>query len=225
MSNSVEGYTNRLNKSSFSDALDLLLGSGKRKERKFVETVELIVKLGIDPKQANQVVRGSATAPAGLGRKVRIVVVTADELLQESALNAGAMMAGYKDLISKIGEGFLDFDCCIASPDVMPALAKVAKKLGPKGLMPNPKDGNVTKDIVNVVERTLRGVINFRNDKYGIIHAGIGKVTFAKEDLLKNIDAMMSAIKSNKPELSKGKYIKDMFLTTTMGFCVSVSSI
>jgi large subunit ribosomal protein L1 len=193
------------------------------KKRKFVETFDIAVNLGLDIK-LNQVVRGSVILPAGTGKDVRVIVFTDEESLQQEALSAGAIMVGLDDLMDKINAGFLDFDYCIATPEAMKVLSKVAKKLGPRGLMPNPKNGNITKDIKKAVNEARKGKVNFKNDKYGIVHVGAGKINFSAEDLKKNVEVILSAIKDLKPEGIKGKYIKSLFVSTTMGPSVEIAS-
>jgi len=204
------------------EAIDSLKNNSEEKKRNFVETVNIIFNLGIDVKQSNQNVRGSVSLPAGTGKTVKVAVFTPDENLQKDALKAGASVAGMDELIAKVNNGFLDFDVCVASPDAMRSLSSAAKKLGPRGLMPNPKTGTVTKDIIGAVKEILKGKANFKNDKFGIIHMVAGKVNFAKKDLLLNIKTIISAIKEAKPEGSKGKFIKSVYLSTTMGSSVSI---
>ena len=205
-----------------SSAVDLIKKNSAEKQRKFVETVDLIFNLNIDAKQSNQNIRGSVALPAGTGRDVKIIVFTDDETLQKQALQEGAVKAGLGELMTEIENGFSDFDYCIATPSSMKSLGKVAKKLGPKGLMPNPKNGNVTDNVVEAIKVAKKGKINYKNDKYGILHTNVGKVNFSKEDLMSNIQAVVSAVKESKPEAIKGKYIKSVFLTTTMGPSVAI---
>jgi large subunit ribosomal protein L1 len=208
---------------SLSEAIDSLKKGSEEKKRKFVETVNIIFNLNIDPKESSQNLRGSILLPAGTGKKVKVIVLAPEENLQKEALAAGATLAGMDDLIEKIEEGFLDFDVCVASPNAMRSLSKVAKKLGPRGLMPNPKTGTVTKDVANAVKEILKGKANFKNDKFGIVHMVAGKINFTKEDLLANIKTIISTIKKAKPENSKGKFIKSVFLSTTMGSSVGIN--
>lgn len=203
-------------------AIKTVKKNAETKQRKFVETVDLIFNLNIDAKQSNQNIRGAVALPAGTGRSVRIIVFTESEALQKEAIAAGAVKAGLDELITEIDSGYLDFDYCIATPSAMRSLSKVAKKLGPRGLMPNPKNGNVVDDVVTAIKVALKGKINFKNDRYGIVHTNIGKVNFSDEDLITNAKAVITAIKDAKPEAAKGKYIKSAFLTTTMGPSVMV---
>lgn len=200
-----------------AEAIALLKKACQEKQRKFVENVDLAVNLSIDPKQTNQNIRGSVALPAGSGKQVKVIVFTADEAMQKEVLSAGATMAGLDELMTKIEGGFLDFDYCVATPEAMKKMGKIAKILGPRGLMPNPKNGNITTDVVKVVKEILKGKVDFKNDKFGIVHIGVGKINFADNDLLNNIKSVMSALKEIKPEGVKGKYIKSIYLTSTMG--------
>ena len=203
-------------------AVNLVKQNSEKKARKFTETVDLVFNLAIDPKQSNQNIRGSVALPAGSGKKVRVIVFTDDESLQKEALEAGAVKAGLNELMADIESGFMDFDYCIATPDAMKSLSKVAKKLGPRGLMPNPKNGNFTNDVAEITKQALKGKVNYKNDKFGIVHTIVGKINFSNEDLLSNIKAVVNAVKDSKPEAIKGKYIKSVYLTTTMGPSVPV---
>lgn len=191
--------------------------------RKFIESVDLAANLGIDPKQSDQTVKGSVLLPHGSGKKVKVIVFAGNEDQQKLALETGAMMAGLEDLIAKIEEGFVDFDCAVATPDVMQKISKVARKLGPRGLMPSPKNGTVTTDIKKAVSDALKGKIDFKNDKGGTVHCLVGKANFDAKALLENAKAIVKAIKDSKPESSKGKFIKEFYLNTTMGPSVQVA--
>lgn len=199
------------------EALELLKKACQDKQRKFVENVDLAINLTVDPKQTDQNIRGSVSLPAGSGKEVKVIVFTADEAAQKEALAAGALIAGMDDLMTKIEGGFLGFDYCVATPEAMKKMGKIAKILGPRGLMPNPKNGNITTDVVKVVKEILKGKVDFKNDKFGIVHVGVGKINFATEDLVNNIKAVVSALKEVKPESVKGKYVKNIYLTSTMG--------
>lgn len=205
-----------------ASAVKLIKKNAEDKARKFVEAVDLIFNLNIDARQSNQNIRGSVALPAGTGKSVRIIVFTDDESLQKDAIKAGAVKAGLGELMSEIESGFMDFDYCIATPDAMKHLSKIAKKLGPRGLMPNPKNGNVTNDVVEAINVAIKGKINYKNDKFGIVHTMVGKVNFSDNDLISNIKALVNAIKESKPEAVKGKYIKSVYLSTTMGPSVAV---
>jgi large subunit ribosomal protein L1 len=191
--------------------------------RKFVESFDIAVKVGIDAKQTDQTIKGSILLPHGLGKKVRVVVFAANEEQKNLALKAGAMEAGLEDLIAKIEGGFVDFDCCVATPDVMQKISKIAKKLGPRGLMPSPKNGTVTNDIEKAIADALKGKVDFKNDKGGIIHCSVGKINFAVSDLIENIKTVIKAIKDAKPESAKGKFIVEFYVNSTMGEALSVA--
>ena len=205
-----------------ASAVKLIKQNSENKARKFVEAVDLIFNLNIDARQSNQNIRGAVALPAGTGKTIKIIVFTDDESLQKDALKAGAVKAGLEELMAEIEAGYMDFDYCIATPDAMKKLSKVAKKLGPRGLMPNPKAGNVTNDVVEAINVAMKGKINYKNDKFGIVHTMVGKVNFADSDLISNIKAVIGAIKESKPEAVKGKYIKSVYLSTTMGPSVAV---
>lgn len=205
------------NSISALEGLELLKKACQEKQRKFVENVDIAVNLTIDPKQSNQNIRGSVSLPAGTGKEVKVVVFTDDESLQKEALEAGAIKAGLEDLIAEVEGGFLGFDYVVATPDAMKKMGKIAKILGPRGLMPNPKNGNITVEIGKTVKEIMKGKVDFKNDKFGIVHVGVGKINFTTEDLLNNIKAVIEALKELKPESAKGKYIKNIYLTSTMG--------
>lgn len=203
-------------------AIGILKKNSETKQRKFIETVDMVFNLNIDAKQSNQNIRGFVELPAGTGRDVKIVVFTDSENLQKEALEAGATKAGLNELMDEIENGFMDFDYCIATPDSMKHLSKIARKLGPRGLMPNPKNGNITENVIAAMEVAKKGKINFKNDKCGIVHTNVGKISFSDKDLITNIKAVITAIKEAKPEVIKNKYIKSVYLTTTMGSSVAV---
>ncbi len=197
------------------DAIDMLQKvSGE--VAKFDETVECHMRLGIDVRQADQQVRSTTVLPAGLGKTVRVCVIAKGEKATE-AKEAGADEAGAEEIIDKIQGGWFEFDTLIATPEMMPALGKIGRVLGPKGLMPNPKTGTVTMDVARAVKDAKAGKVEFRADKQGMIHVGIGKIKFSKEDLMKNFSTLAEAILKVKPQSAKGTYIKSMYLTTTMG--------
>jgi len=183
---------------------------------KFDATAELHIKLDIDPRQADQQVRTTTSLPNGTGKTVRVVVVTSDNKWAE-AKKAGAVEAGSVELIEKIAGGWTDFDVLVATPDMMRNLAKVARTLGPKGLMPSPKAGTVTTDITKTVGELVAGRLEFRNDKAGVIHTIFGKMSFSEDKLLENLEAMVKAVKDAKPSGVKGTYIKSMSINSTMG--------
>jgi len=182
---------------------------------KFDETVEVALKLNVDPRHADQMVRGSVVLPAGTGKKVRVAVVAKDAKADE-AKEAGADLVGAEELIQDIQAGKIDFDVLIATPNMMGLVGKVGRTLGPKGLMPNPKTGTVTMDVAQAVKNAKGGQVNFRVDKQGNIHAGIGKASFSKEQLNDNLTTFIRAINKHKPASSKGRYIKNAALSLTM---------
>ncbi len=183
---------------------------------KFDASMELHLNLGVDPRQADQMVRASVVLPAGSGKTIRIAVIAPDNK-QADAKKAGADSIGGDDLVAKIEKGFLEFDKLVATPDFMPKLGKLAKVLGPKGLMPNPKSGTVTNDVAKAVEEAKAGKVEFRIDKQAIIHQAFGKVSFKDEELFANVTAVIDAVMKAKPGSTKGTYVKGMSLTTTMG--------
>ncbi|MCA6079276.1 MAG: 50S ribosomal protein L1 [Endomicrobium sp.] len=183
---------------------------------KFDETVEVHIKLGIDPRRSDQMVRGTISLPHGIG-KTRKVAVLAKGEKQREAETAGADIIGSNDLIEDISKGNLDFDVLVATPDVMKDLSKVAKILGPKGLMPNPKSGTVTFEVGATVEELKKGRIEYKNDSFGIIHVPVGKASFEKEKLTDNIKVLIEAVVKAKPSSSKGQYMKSISVSSTMG--------
>lgn len=215
----IEKYT----AANLEDAIKKVQELAASKKRKFVESVDIAANLGIDAKQSDQTVKGSVLLPNGSGKKVRVIVFAGNDDQKKIALDAGAIFAGLEDLVAKIEGGFLDFDCCVATPDVMQKISKVAKKLGPRGLMPSPKNGTVTADVKKAVSDALKGKIDFKNDKAGTVHCLVGKVDFDSKALLENAKAIVKAIKDAKPESSKGKFVKEFYLNTTMGPSVQVA--
>jgi large subunit ribosomal protein L1 len=182
---------------------------------KFDETVELALRLGVDPRHSEQMVRGSVALPNGLGKKVRILVFAKGQKEKE-AQDAGADHVGAEDLIEKIQKGWADFDKTISTPDMMGMVSKLGKILGPKGLMPNPKVGTVTFDIARTVKEMKAGRVEFRVDKAGNLHVSVGKISFGKEKLFENINSLLEAVIRLKPPSSKGTYIKGIAVSTTM---------
>lgn len=183
---------------------------------KFDETVEIAVKLGVNPKHADQMVRGSVVLPKGSGKSVRVLVFAKGEKEKE-ALEAGADYVGAEDLVEKIQGGWLDFDRAIATPDMMGTVGRLGKILGPRGLMPNPKSGTVTFDIARAVAEVKAGKIEFRVDKAGIMHVPLGKISFSPEALKENAGAFLETLVKLKPAASKGQYIRGMAISSTMG--------
>ena len=188
---------------------------------KFDETVDLAVRLGVDPAHADQMVRGSVVLPNGLGKSVRVLVFAKGEKEKE-ALEAGADFIGNDEIIEKIKGGWLEFDRVIATPDMMGAVGKIGKILGPRGLMPNPKVGTVTFEVANAVKELKTGKVEFRVEKAGIIHSPVGKVSFGAEKLSENVSALLETIIKLKPASSKGIYIKSISLSSTMGAGVRI---
>ena len=188
---------------------------------KFDETLEVVMKLGVDPRHSDQMVRGVVALPSGSGKNVRVAVICRDDKVSV-ALGAGADYAGSVEIIDEIKAGKINFDVCIATPDMMGVVGSVAKILGPKGLMPNPKLGTVTTDIVTAINNAKSGQVEFRVEKAGIIHAGVGKLSFLVQDLLKNLQALISAVMKAKPLGAKGTYLKAIYLSSTMGPSIKI---
>lgn len=197
---------------SFADAIEALRPYCSKK---FDESLEMAVRLSIDVTKADQNIRGMLSLPNGTGKKVRVAVFTNDKT--EEAKKAGADVIGGDDLIEKVAAGQIDFDRVIATPDMMPKMSKVARVLGPKGLMPNPKLGTVTNDVAGAVANAKAGQIEYRAEKNGIIHAGIGKMSFTTEKLVENANALLDQLKKVKPASTKGQYILGVAVATTQG--------
>lgn len=195
------------------EALELSIHTAKAK---FDESIELHVKLGVDGKNAEQQVRGTVVLPAGTGKSKKVLVIAKGDKADE-ATKAGADIVGAEEIITKIQGGWLDFDVCITTPDMMGFVGRVAKVLGPKGLMPNPKSGTVTLDVKKAIDDVKAGKVEYRLDKGNIIHVGIGKASFGTQKLLENFEALMSALIKAKPATSKGTYLKSITLSSTMG--------
>ena len=200
------------------DAVKIVKGNAKAK---FDETIEIAVNLGIDPKQADQNVRGVVNLPAGTGRTVRVAVFARDKKADE-ARAAGADIVGAEDLFETVNGGKVDFDRCIATPDMMALVGRLGKVLGPRGLMPNPKVGTVTPNIAQAVKDAKGGSVEFRAEKEGIIHAGVGKASFSEADLEKNVRAFVGALVKARPSGAKGTYVKKIAISSTMGPGVSI---
>lgn len=202
-----------------TDAMNLAIETAKAK---FDETVELHVRLGVDGRNADQQVRGVVVLPNGTGRSVKVLVIAKGDNA-DLAEKAGADYVGGEEMIAKITGGWLDFDVCVTTPDMMPVIGRIAKILGPKGLMPNPKSGTVTTDIAKALKDIKAGKVEYRLDKTNIIHVMIGKVSFGTEKLMENFNAVMDAIVKAKPAAAKGTYIKSVTLSTTMGVGIKVN--
>ena len=194
-----------------AEAIEIL----KKSEVKFDQTVEMHFNLGVDPKHSDQVVRGTVVLPHGTGRQVRVLVFCKDNNL-EVAKAAGADYAGGADLVQKIQEGWLDFDAVVATPDMMPVISKVARVLGPRGMMPSPKAGTVTVNVAQTVKELKAGKISYRVDKGANVHAPVGKLSFTADQLVENTKSVIDSVVKNKPQSSKGTYIKSLTLTATM---------
>ena len=203
-----------------ADAINAVIASAKAK---FDETVELHVRLGVDPRQADQQVRGTVVLPNGTGKSVKVLVIAKGDKA-DIAVKAGADIVGAEEIIAKIlNENYLDFDVVITSPDMMGQMGRVAKILGPKGLMPSPKSGTVTPDIEKAIKETKAGKVEYRVDKTAIIHCPIGKKSFGADKLLENFNVLMEAIVKAKPAAAKGAYIKSVYTASTMGPGVKVN--
>jgi len=200
------------------DAMPLIK---KMATAKFDETVEVSMRLGVDPKHADQMVRGTVVLPHGLGRTKKVCVIASGEKVKE-AEQAGAEHVGGDDLVAKIQEGWLDFDALIATPDMMKSVGKLGKVLGPKGLMPNPKTGTVTFDLSNAVREIKAGKVEFRVDKTSIIHTPVGKASFSAEKLIDNARTLIDSVVKAKPAAAKGKYVRSISISSTMGPGVSL---
>ena len=197
---------------SLNEAIETLRGFCSKK---FDESLEIAIKLGIDVTKADQNIRGMLSLPNGTGKKVRVAVFTINS--QDEAKKAGADVVGGEELIDKVANGFLDFDRVIATPDMMPKMSKVARVLGPKGLMPNPKLGTVTNNVTEAIANAKAGQIEYRAEKKGIIHAGIGKMSFETSKLVENANALIEQLKKVKPASAKGQYILGCSVATTQG--------
>ena len=220
----IKAWTgDRLAVHDVSAALTLVKANAKAK---FDESVEIAVNLGVDPRHADQQVRGVVSLPSGTGREVRVAVI-AKEAKAAEALAAGADVVGAEDLVERIQGGIMEFDRVIATPDMMALVGRLGKVLGPRGLMPNPKVGTVTPNVAQAVKDAKGGAIEFRVEKSGIVHAGIGKISFTDEALLANVKALVDALARAKPTGAKGTYIKRVSLSSTMGpgFKVDTTSI
>ncbi|MBN1621365.1 MAG: 50S ribosomal protein L1 [Endomicrobiales bacterium] len=183
---------------------------------KFDETVEVHIRLGINPKQSDQLVRGTVTLPHGIGKTRKVAVIARGEKVKE-AESSGADVVGADELIAKISKGWMDFDVLVATPDTMKDLGKLGKILGPKGLMPNPKSGTVTFEIAKAVKELKLGRVEYKNDSYGIIHCPVGKASFSKEQLIENAGTLIHAVIRAKPSSAKGQYLRSISISSTMG--------
>jgi len=204
---------------SIDEALPILLKTSKTK---FDESCEIHMKLGINPKHADQLVRGTLIMPNGTGKKVNVIAIVPDEKIKE-AKDAGAIEAGNTDLIDKINSGWMDFDVVVATPSIMKEVGKIAKTLGQKGLMPNPKSGTITDDVKQVIGEIIKGKIEYRNDKQGNLHNVFGKISFGEAKLKENLKSYIRAVVDAKPVGVKGVYIQSITITTTMGLGIHLN--
>ncbi len=203
---------------SLDEAIKLIK---ERANAKFDETIEIAMNLGVDPRHADQMVRGVAELPAGTGKTVRVAVFAKGDKAEE-AKKAGADIVGAEDLVEQVQKGEINFDTAIATPDMMPLVGRLGKILGPRGLMPNPKVGTVTPNVAEAVKRAKAGAVQFRVEKAGIVHAGIGKASFDEDKIAENVRAFVDAVIKAKPEGAKGTYVKRVALSSTMGPGVKV---
>lgn len=226
MGKKLEAIKKEIDKSkvySLQEAISLI------KKNSFINfdgTLDVAINLGVDPKHSDQMVRGMVSLPAGTGKDVRVAVICKEDKIAEASA-AGADLVGAEAIIEDIKSGKIDFDVCIATPDMMGVIGQVARVLGPKGLMPNPKLGTVTTDITTAIKNAKGGQVEYRVEKAGIIHAGVGKISFTDQDLLKNTQVFLDSVIKAKPSASKGTYLKRVHLSSTMGpsFRVDLSTI
>src|ERR1700678_2366077 len=203
------------------DAVALLI---KAKYAKFDETVDLTMRLGVDPKHADQMVRGTVVLPHGLGKSKKVLVIASGEKLREAEA-AGADFVGGEDMVEKITkENWTDFDALIATPDMMKSVGRLGKVLGPKGLMPNPKTGTVTMDVAKAVQEVKAGKVEFRTDKTALVHVPVGKISFTPDQLIDNATTLITSVIKAKPSVAKGKYIKACYLSSSMGPGISLDT-
>jgi large subunit ribosomal protein L1 len=205
---------------TLEDAIPLVQ---KVKYAKFDETVELSLRLGVDPKHADQMVRGTVVLPHGLGKSKRVLAIAGGDK-QKEAQDAGADFIGGEEVVDKIQGGWIDFDAVVATPDMMRAVGKLGKVLGPRGLMPNPKTGTVTMDIAKAVKEIKAGKVEFRVDKTGIVHAPIGKISFDAKNLIENAHALVDSVVKAKPSAAKGKYLRSVTMSSTMGPGIAIET-
>ena len=205
-----------------AEAIELVKQTAKAK---FDETIELSIRLGVDPRHADQQVRGTVVLPHGTGKKVRVLVFAKGEKAKEAEA-AGADIVGDADLVAKIqSENWFDFDVCVATPDMMGTIGRIARLLGPKGLMPNPKSGTVTMDVTKAIQEIKAGKVEYRIDKTAIAHCPIGKVSFDSDKLVENMTTLMEAVIKAKPATAKGTYIKSLYMSSTMGPAIKINSL
>ena len=212
----LKGAYEAIDREAVYDVAEAVKLVKQQAQAKFDETVEISVNLAIDPRHADQMVRGVVTLPNGTGKSVRVAVFAKGDKAQEAA-DAGADLVGAEDLAEKVNKGEIDFDRCIATPDMMGVVGRLGKILGPRGLMPNPKLGTVTVDVAKTVQAVKGGQVEFRAEKAGIVHAGIGKASFTEQALVENVRAFYDVILRNKPSGAKGTYVKKVSISSTMG--------
>jgi large subunit ribosomal protein L1 len=212
----LKGAYEAIDREAVYDVAEAVKMVKEQARAKFDETVEISVNLDIDPRHADQMVRGVVTLPNGTGKSVRVAVFAKGDKAQEAA-DAGADVVGAEDLAEKVNKGEIDFDRCIATPDMMGVVGRLGKILGPRGLMPNPKLGTVTAEIAKTVQAVKGGQVEFRAEKAGIVHAGIGKASFTEQALVENVRAFYDVILRNKPSGAKGTYVKKVSISSTMG--------
>jgi len=215
----IQSKLNKGKEYSLEEAISLLKDNSKLK---FVESLDCAMRLGVDPRQADQMLRGTVSLPHGTGKTVSVLVIAKGDKAEEAS-DAGADHAGFEEYLEKIKGGWTDIDVVIATPDSMSELGKLGKILGPKGLMPNPKSGTVTKDVAQAVKEIKAGKIEFRVDKTGIVHTSVGKLNFENDKLIENAKAFISTIIKMKPASAKGLYVKSLFLSSTMGPGLKIS--
>ena len=215
--NAARGY-DREHLHSIDEAATIVAGFPKRN---YDETVDMVLRLGVDPRKADEMIRGTVSLPAGTGKAVRVAVFAQGEAAQ-AARDAGAEFVGAEDLAEQVEGGMLDFDVTIAAPDMMPIVGKLGRVLGPRSLMPNPKTGTVTPDVAKAVEEFKGGKVEFRTDKFANVHVPVGKVSFSDADLTTNINSVVDEIKRLKPAGAKGIYIKKASISSTMGPSVKI---
>ena len=216
MGKKIEGIKKQLDQDKEYSLQDAISVIKKSSFVKFNETLDVAINLGVDSRHSDQMVRGVVSLPAGLGKDIRVAVICKEDK-EKDAKSAGADLVGSGELIDDIKSGKIDFDVCIATPDMMGMVGQVARVLGPKGLMPNPKLGTVSADVVTAVKKAKEGQVEYRVEKAGIVHAGLGKISFGEEDLLKNTKAFLDSILKAKPSGVKGTYLKKVSLSSTMG--------
>lgn len=212
----LKGAYEAIDREAVYDVAEAVKIVKEQAQAKFDETVEISVNLGIDPRHADQMVRGVVSLPNGTGKSVRVAVFAKGDKAKEAA-DAGADLVGAEDLAEKVNKGEIDFDRCIATPDMMGVVGRLGKILGPRGLMPNPKLGTVTTEVAKTVQAVKGGQVEFRAEKAGIVHAGIGKASFTEQALVENVRAFYDVILRNKPSGSKGTYVKKVSISSTMG--------